>query len=474
MNLHQIARLAVARLGLPMPMAKLVTIHAIAKALDDESTAAPFADALAEWVSSCKLESQCLEAICPLIVATRGRDMVDRIRRAIARPSLASDLLLSITTGKPILVAAWAGCHSNPAPKLLAMHEEECALRAGTFIPPLFTHLLEELQELTGRPFMRQWAFEYSVLAGRYSEHEDGHLSYFFGSDREHVGQFVARRGHLARSAYLRTLACAVEHWKIPESVAFRYSAAASPAEPIFLRLAPQPAPSWANLVHRRGVEEATDGPKLAQTLIHILERELQRKLMHCSLAVVDEPRCHVRLEVFAVAGAVANFDARRAANFYDSLLGKASPNRDGIRAFVSQIMSSDGLEALGFIPVLLPLVGSTVGYLQADLLGIVPYAPVSTNNLPDLELVPSSTGAVLHSQGHVVGSWDWWLWNWKPGHPRDWCPPNACCTSLAHDAAEQMASDLDGSIGSVWRLTTWRRERDYGEWSESKEFGHC
>lgn len=194
MNLHQIARLAVARLGLPMPMAKLVTIHAIAKALDDESTAAPFADALAEWASSCKLESQCLEAICPLIVATRGRDMVDRIRRAIARPSLASDLLLSITTGNPILVAAWAGCHSNPAPKLLAMHEEECALRAGTFIPPLFTHLLEELQELTGRPFMRQWAFEYSVLAGRYSEHEDGHLSYFFGSDREHVGQFVARR----------------------------------------------------------------------------------------------------------------------------------------------------------------------------------------------------------------------------------------------------------------------------------------
>lgn len=474
MNLHQVARLAVARLSLPMPMAKLVAIHAIARALDDESTAAPFADALVEWVSLRELESQCLEAICPLIVATRGLDVVDHIRRAIARPSVASDHLVSVATGNPILVAAWAGCHSNPAPKLLALNEEERELRAGTFVPPLFTHRLEELQRLADRPFVRQWAFEYSVLSGRYGGRGDGHLDYFFGSDREHVGQFVARRGHVARSAYLRTIACAVEHWDMPETVALRYAAAAFPAEPIFLRLGLQPAPSWAHLVHRRTAAEAADGPKFAQTLINVLEHELKRKLMHCSLAVVDEPTCHVQLEVFAVADAAADLDVRRVANFYGHLLGKASPNRDGTRAFVSQTMDGHGTEALGFVPVLLPLIGSMVGYLQADLLGIVPYVPVSTKNLPDLELIPSTAGAVLQSHGHAVGSWDWWLWNWKPGHPRDWPPPNACCTSLAHDAAEQIASDLGGSMNCVWRLTTWRRQRDYGEWTESNEVGRC
>lgn len=474
MNLHQVARLAVARLGLPMPMAKLVTIHAIARALDDESTAAPFADALAEWVSSRDLESQCLEAICPLIVAARGWDVANDIRRSIARPSVASDLLLSLATGNPILVAAWAGCHSGPAPKLLALQEEERDLRAGTFIPPFFTHRLEDLQRLSGRPFVRQWAFEYSVLAGRHGWHGDGHLDYFFGSDRKHVGQFVARRGHLARSAYLRTLACAVEHWGMPEAIAFEYSSAAFPAEPIFLRLAPQPAPAWADLVHRRRAEEASDGPKLAQTLVHVFEHELQRKLMHCSLAVVDEPRCHVQLEVFSVVAPKAGFDADRAASFSAHLLGKASPARDGIRAFVSPVMTPHGTDALGFVPVLLPLIGSTVGYLQADLLGIVPYTPVSTKNFPNLELVPLPTGSVLQSQGRAVGSWDWWLWNWKPGHPRDWRPPNACCTSLAHDAAEQVATDLGGNIEHAWRLTIWRRERDYGEWSELKEFGRC
>ena len=472
MNLHQVARLAVARLGLPMPMAKLVTIHAIARALDDESTAAPFADALAEWASSRELESQCLEAICPLIVATQGREVVNQIRYSIARPSITSDFLLSVAAGNPILIAAWAGCHSGPAPKLLALHKEESDLRAGRFVPPLFKNRLEELQRMSGRPFVRQWAFEYSVLADRHGGHGDGHLEYFFGSDREHVGQFVARQGHLARSAYLRALAFAVEHWEMPETVAIQYSTVASPAEPIFLRLAPQTAPVWAPLVHQRPAEEAADAPKFASSLINTIEHELQRKLMHCSLAVVDEPKCRVQFEVFAVAGASGYIDARIAVNFYGHLLGKASLDRDGTRAFVSRVMDSYGTDAMGFVPVLLPLIGSMVGYLQADLLGIAPYAPVSTENLPYLDLIPSPAGAVLQSQGRVVGSWDWWLWNWKPGHPRDCCPPNACCTSLAPDASERMARDLGGTMSYVWQLTTWRREHDYGEWTESKEFG--
>lgn len=122
------------RLGLPVPMAKLTAIHAIARALDDDATAAPFVDALVEWVSSRDLESECLEAICPLVVATRGRDIADRVRHSIARPSVASDLLLSVSTGNPILVSAWSGCHSHPVPKLLAVHEEERELRSGTFI----------------------------------------------------------------------------------------------------------------------------------------------------------------------------------------------------------------------------------------------------------------------------------------------------------------------------------------------------
>ena len=243
MNLRQVADLAVARLGLPIPMAKLATIHATAQALDSNDTAVAFTEALADWLATRELESQCLEAICPLLLAAPRPETIALVRRAINRPSIASDALLSLVTGSPALVATWAGCHSGPATRFSMLDEEEAQLRAGTFVPPVFTHQLERLEKQARRPFMRQWAFEYKMLADRYGCNGDGYLDYFLGSDRGNVGQFVAHRSHLARSAFLRTLACAVEYWGMPTAVASSFAETTFPAEPIFLRVPPQNAP---------------------------------------------------------------------------------------------------------------------------------------------------------------------------------------------------------------------------------------
>jgi len=471
MNLRLIADLAVARLGLPMPMAKLATIQAIALALEGDM-AITFAEALADWIATRELESECLEALCPLLAAVPRQEATALIRRAIKRPSIASDGLLSLVTGSPTLVAAWTGCHSNPATRFVVLDEEESLLRAGTFIPPLFTHQLEKLERQSSRPFIRQWAFEYRVLAARYGIHSDGHLDYFLGSDRENVGQFVARRSHLARSAFLRTLACAVEHWHMPLGVASGFAETAYPAEPIFLRIRPQNAPEWARGVQRRASIEAADAPTFAKTVIDSIETELNGRIMHCSLAVVDEPRCHVEFEVFAIAGASATLDEAQVLRFYDHLLGKITPTRDSLRAFVSPDFDSEVREALGFVPLLLPLVGYSIGYLQADIVGRVPYVPTASIGLPHLELVPMPDGAVFRSEGCDVGSWAWWRWNWKPTHQRDQPAPTACCSSLTHRAARRLIEHFGGRIEHVWRISTWTRETDYGEWTETKETG--
>lgn len=472
MKLRQVADLAVARLGLPIPMAKFATIQAVARALDSDNTALTFAEALADWAVTRDLESECLEALCPLLVAAPRREAIALIRGAIGRPSIASDGLLSLVTGSPTLVAAWIGCHSGPATQFSMLDEEESQLRAGTFIPPFFTHQLERLESQARRPFIRQWAFEYSVLTRRYGLNGDGHLDYFLGSDRKNGGQFVARQSHLARSAFLRTLACAVEHWGMPVAVASRFAETAYPAEPIFLRIPPQNAPEWARIVQRRAATEAADAPTFAKTLIETIEAELNGRLMHCSLAVVDEPRCHVEFEVFAMAGASNGLDAMQVLRFYDHLLGKITPKRDSLRAFMSSDLDSEVREALGFLPLLLPLVGYGVGYLQADLVGRVPYVPTASIGLPNLELVPMPDGAVFRSDGCNVGSWAWWHWNWKPTHPRHQPSPTACCASLAHSAARQLIEHFGGGMEQVWRISTWTRESDYGEWTETKRTG--
>lgn len=472
MTPRQIADVGVARLGLPVPIAKLVTIQSIAEALQREETMGVFTDALAEWIGTRELESQCLEALCPLLVSTVPPAVIARIRRAIARPSLAADLLLSLATGDPVVLPSWTGCHSGPVPELLAVEAEEQALQAHQFIPPLFTHNLEALQNRSRRPFLRQWAFEFSVLNDRTDDRNDGYLDYFVGSERGNIGQFVANKGHLARSAYLRTLACAVEHWDMPEITAMKYAADASPAEPIFLRLLLQPPPPWALVAHARTASEVIDPQALVSEIIQQAEARLQRRIMHCSLAAVDEPLCHAELEVFALVRTQDNFDPQRAIEFYLHLLGKVTPNRDGLRAFVSPSMGREGTESLRFVPAVLPLIGSSVGYLQSDLLSRIPYMPISTNNVPRLELVPGAQRAALRSEGRDVGTWDWWSWNWKPSHPPGWPAPTACCASLDSAIAQQIADDLGGRLEHVWRLTVWQREQQYGEWRRTKHVG--
>lgn len=472
MNLRQVADLAVARLGLPIPMAKLVTIQAVARALDSDDTALAFAEALADWASTRELESQCLEAICPLLVAAPRPEAIALIRRAIGRPSIASDGLLSLATCSPTLVASWTGCHSGPATRFSMLDEEEAQLRSGTFIPPFFTHQLERLESQSGRPFMCQWAFEFKVLNDRYGGNGDGHLDYFLGSDRENVGQFVAHRSHLARSAFLRTLACAVEHWGMPTAIASSIAETAFPAEPIFLRLPPQDAPEWARMVQHRDATAAEDAPTFAKTLIETIEAELNGRLMHCSLAVVDKPNCHVEFEAFAIAEARDDLDAKQVIRFYEHRLGRITPERDALRAFVSPDLGGKGTAVLGFMPLLIPLIGYGVGYLQSDLVGRVPYVPMSSIGLPNLELVPMPSGAVFRSDGRDVGSWGWWRWNWKPTHPRHQPSPTACCASLAQDAVRQLIEHFGGGMEHVWRITTWTRDTDYGEWTETKRIG--
>lgn len=472
MNLRQVADLAVARMGMPVPMAKLVTMQAIGEALARAETSLAFAQSLADWASTRELESECLEALCPLLVASPSQEVVALIRKAINRPSLASDALLSIATGSPSLLASWSGCHSGPAQRFDDVRDELTELRAGTFIPPIFTNQLQKLQTHTGHPFLKQWAFEYRKLRSHFGRNGDGFVDYFRGSDRQTGGQFVARKGHLARSAFLRTLAFAADHWEMPMELASSVAEVAYPAEAIFLRFPPNPAPAWAAGVHSREAAEAQDAPTLAKTLIEAIEAETHGRLMHCSLAVVDEPKVRVDFEVFSIAQAVPDLDTKDVFRFYEYLVGKVCPARDALRAFLLSDMDFNGDLGIGFAPLMLPLVSHRVGYLQADLLGRVPYVPVSSPGLPNLELVPTADQAVFRSNGRDVGSWAWWCWNWQPTHPRDQPPLVASSVTLTPDSALALVNHLGDKIEQVWRITKWTRDRDYGEWTESEIVG--
>jgi len=472
MTPRQVADIGVARLGLPVPTGKLVTIQAIAQALSDARTADVFEAALLDWIAARELESECLEGLSALVLAQPRADLIARARRAIGHPSIGSDQLLSLASGNPTVLPSWTGCHAGPAPQLLDVEAELRALRAGTFIPPVFTHTLEKLENESGKALVRQWAFEFSLLRQRVSSTADGHLDYFMGRERRNGGQFVARQGQLARSAYLRTLACAAEHWGMPQRFADHYALQALPAEPLFLKLVPGLAPAWVAGLHQHPPEAAKDAEALVRGALELIEAASERRVMHLSAAVSDSALCHVELLVFAVASAQDVSDPQHALSFFGRMLGKITPARDGLRAFVCPELGPRGTQRMDFVPAVIPLIGPTVGYLQADFVGRIPYVPFSTPSLPHLEVTPGVGGAQLTSRAAPVGEFACWYWNWQPSHPQGWPSPIACCTTLTRDAADALAADLGGRAQRVWKLVTWTRESEYAEWSSTEQFG--
>ncbi|WP_413974848.1 hypothetical protein [Stenotrophomonas acidaminiphila] len=468
---RQVADLGFARLGLPVPMAKLVTIQSLGSALSTPSSEI-FVEAMARWLGSRDLESECLEALCALLVTPVHSKHVARLRQAIPKPSIASDLIFSLVMDNQTLVPSWTGCHSGPVPSLLKLDKEMQELASGEFIPPVFGNSLESLEERTNFPFSRQWAFEYSVLRDRAANANEGYLAHFLESGRDHVGQFVTRRGHLARSAYLRTLACAADHWEMPADAALHFARNALPADPIFLRIAPHVPPAWASSVHAQAT--LPSGPEsLVLSTIQQIEANLKQRIMHCSLPVIDTPLQHAELEIFAVARTLEELDAQHVVNFYRKPHVEYAPARDGLHALIPMRIEVEEGNRMPFLPVVMPILGDSLGYLQFHFLQRSPYLPLATASFPELRFLPGESKFNLRSDGKVVGSWQWWLWNWSPGQPRGWPAPIATCTQVTREAEISIENDLRARLDYVWCINAWSRESDHGKWKKTSHYGH-
>ncbi|HDS1695118.1 MULTISPECIES: hypothetical protein [unclassified Pseudomonas] len=471
MNAKQIAIIATARLGLPVPTGKLFLLHSLAHALKHPQTEAVYADAIVEWLASRELESECLEGLAIFLLAPPATELLARVQGAIKWPSLASAALLSIISSGSTGLQDWTQAHSGRATLNEDLSKAEEALASCTFIPPVFLHEVQALESGSGYPFVRQWAFEYSAISKRVSNTSDGHFSYFLNGQHDHVGQFVGRQGHLARSAFLRVLAFAVEKWDMPEETAYHYAQTAFPAEPLFLKFLPGSDPAWlgsAPLTAEGGTESAE---QLVVDSIDRVENAINGRVMHLSMNVVDGPERQVELEVFTVfAGEAVN--AEQVLRIYTGMLGRLTLARDDMRAFVSPVLPAFFVEKFNYAPALLPLIGPCVGYLQNDFVSRTPYIPFSSASLPAIELRPGEGGGALTSSGQVVGHFAFWHRKWQPTHKRNWPSPTGCCTYLTRDAAERQATDHAGKALYVWKLTTWTRKTEYEEWEESVLFG--
>lgn len=467
MDASLVASIAAARLALPIPTAKLLTAQEFAKALSTSAGRQVGWPALLEWMGTRKFESEVLEGLVPVVISRCTSQEANELRKTIQRPSLAMDVMLAAATGQSVLLPSWQGCHSGPAPKFAELSAEEALLESGQILPGVFSTEFEELQDKSGKPFFRQWAYEYQTLEVTRGFLQGEHFDYFSKSEQGASGMVVSQRSHAARSAFLRTLAYANEYWNMPLDRALDVATAALPGEPALLRMAPGLPPRFAGKLY-----DAVDGNELAaesiaSKVLDALSSDPLTFPMHFSGCVYDSPTLTIDVSAFAIP-MVAGYEANIWVHWYQRMLGNAQLERDSSFALVISALRGRRLAGDPSLvaPLLAPILPKRVGYFHADLIQRSPYLPAWVPGDHPILAHPREGGMALEMDGKLVGTMRHWMANWNPLVLRDAPTGTACSTHINAELVDSYENAMERKVGHACAVTIRRRTKIYGDWS--------
>jgi hypothetical protein len=371
----------------------------------------------------------------------------------------------------PVLVHSWLKGHSGEVPRFYQRPELRQELALGQIVPKALVLSLQDLQQRSRRPFVAQWTFEFERLIDRNDGSRDGHFGFFLPeSDRGEVGQFIAQRGQLARSALLRTLALAADLWGMPIPEAQAVAMVASPADLNLLPMLPGGVPEWVTPLHGARPGTSDEAAGLAASVLREVHEAEGKSLLHLNLPLHGDTRYNGELEIVSILGSGEAIDVAEVFGIHDFLPGRMYvPRAEDLTLRIDALdrgATFPGKAGGRLRPVLLPLVGNNAGYLQSDLVRRMPRLPAHDSRSP-LIVIPRKGGADILLSGTRVGELLHWNWKWRPTYPKDMGGPTGVALVLDRDVTKRLLH-IDGMrLCHVWRARVLTRETDYGDWRE-------
>ena len=313
------------RLHSPVPVLKLLVCHKLGTLLDDEATRDQCFRALLELLRDARFETEITDALVVPLIARKSTVDVAALRTSINYPWVLSDLMLSLIAGQPFLVDSWRAAHSGIAPRFHSL-ESVKILRKAQIIPPFVAHRLEGMDQRFGYPFVRQWCFEFDALAARSREQGASQFMHFTeGDPQRQIGQFSSLPGHRARSAYLRTLALAVDQWAMPSEYAQNLADAVKPVDTHFVGFVPTRPPEWSTSL---GQVRSVDLEEWSVTIAKATSdsaTQYNRVVLHADAFVGGDKLYAAQLELTTAFCNDVAPAADEVFHLHDQLLGKSS-----------------------------------------------------------------------------------------------------------------------------------------------------
>jgi hypothetical protein len=429
--------------------------------------------ALLDYLNQCQTESEVCEVLTVIFLTPPvGRPMRTALPSRIHCPSILADLILEKTYGSVGRVGRWEQSHSGTAPvdfQSTSYFEEHKTAHA----PPVLLHNLETLGKISGQPFLRQWAFEWSNLRKKLDTRCTGYPYYFDNPSDVRAGingQYWQRMRDVYISAYLKTLAYAVSNWDMPLRIAHDYCVNLIPGISDFFDVEPIVRPTWLLDIPERICSLDNNFISLMRELIQVAQFDGRSLFsLDTPVALSVQKFARLRLSSHLVTRDYEIPDSRGLSeealflSIKDTFMLKGLlPKKTIDEAYTVGKVGNEITICNRLFPI--PFGTWQSDYLQLGLRIPAPYM------IPDAEVRCSSNSIdCVLPEGKVVSETSLWNDDWIPTHPKE--SPTRCgtATMINREIVEDGSKLLGRELAFFARLQIWDRDGDYGTYEQSE-----
>jgi hypothetical protein len=464
------AKFLLERLNWPVRFVRLKAAHEYAGLLANASLGAAALQTYLTWLSQRQTENEICSGLAVLYAASPEHlPNIDDLSHNLLRPSILADFMLREIYGSAAASDTWTSSHSGEAP--ISCEPSEYFLRHQTGqIPPSLADRFLRLEQKSGRPFLKQWAFEWQHMLTSTKAPLSGFPYHFLERSLSRSGvtaQLDQRQGDCYRSAYLRTLHYAVDRWDMPLDVAFEAATKCLPLNRGLVDIRSVDRPPWVGELPDEFAPDNTSLEPIIKALLKAATKTDGLVPVHLRMPLSLKISEFSSLTV-SCALLSEDFVPVRGEDYTELQESPWRIPQGSLFSGLSQPLSADehllpssqGIR----LPFCIDIIPLPFGYWMGDLFHLGLSLPASYIFDRPISYQCSGDGIFTDMNGQRVGRWTTWNDHWTYLYPKG---GNTRCGSLSEMRSVDViaaANRFGLKVGWTADLKIWHREKSYDE----------
>jgi hypothetical protein len=461
------------RLKWPVPMARWRTAKQICNLLGDQDTRSSTTDMLLQNLDGCRTESEVCEILTIVFLTLpEARPSHTALKSRIHCPSILADIILERTYGLGQGIGGWNQAHSGEAPDDFegGSYFEE---HKTAHVPPIFISKIREMERISFYPFLQHWAYEWKMLRDKLGTLYTRYPSYFdnVSETRSGIsGQYWQRMREVYLSAFLRTLAYAVDNLGMPRRMADNYCLNIVHGIAGLFNIEPSTRPVWLSDFPERFCAFDADFALLIRELVHVARTDGMR-LVSLDTPIASSVQKFANLTISAHL-VTSDYELPDGAFLYEKMPPLSVADTFELKGPLAEISVEEARtegKRGNEVSVCTQLFPIPFGTWQSEYFAMGLRTPASYT-VPGVEIQCTHDGIeCIAADGKVTSRTQIWNDNWMPQHPKGGSTRCGTATMIDEKVLAEAKERLGRKLAFFVQLRIWEREKEYGDYSESK-----